>query len=102
MKQPDDIKTLEIPELKTARRGRPPTGKSRDANQRKRDQLERDLFQFNDPSGDISKVTESGLLVMLGFGTRKPVGGYGFFWNPRGILAKDVWLELGRRRGFLD
>jgi hypothetical protein len=96
MKQPDDHKTLEIPDLKIARRGRPSTGKARTASQRKRDQLDRDLHSFNTATmGDYSAVTDSALLVILGFGTR-------IDWNPRGILAKDAWLEIGRRRGFID
>lgn len=84
----------ELPGLAaTKKRGRPSTGKAMTAAQRKREQRSRDLTRVYEEK-NLNNVTDTGLVALL---AKKTAPG----WNANGGLAKDVWEELGKRRGWL-
>lgn len=93
MKQHEDQRTQELP-LPKRGRGRPATGKARTAAQRKQEQRSRDLTKVWEEN-KLNNVTITGLLTMLGQ-CSKPG------WDANGLIAKSVWLELGKRRGFIS
>lgn len=91
MKQQEDQKTIEI--SFPTKRGRPATGKARTAAQRKSDQRARDLTKAWEEK-DLINVTDTGLISMLSQATKPG-------WDAKGNMAKEIWLEFGKRRGFI-
>lgn len=88
MKQAEDQKTIDMHGM-PRKRGRPSTGSAKDAAERKRDQRRRDMkevLKFE----ELGEVTDSGLLALMANA------------GLRGSIGKDVWIEWGKRKGFIS
>ncbi len=94
MKQSEDKKTMELPQLPAPRkRGRPSTGKARTPSQRKAEQRAKAseiIWGGLDEEKRLKEIPES---ILIGLLSEKR--------HQANVIGQMIWEEIGRRNGYM-